>query len=72
MKKSTLLLFTFAIGFIFLGCSEKSVLHSEPKEEKSIEESLAEDDLNSLKDDLNSLNACTVVYCLQRKRIYEH
>ena len=29
-----------------------------------IEESLAED--------LSSLNACTAVYCLQRKRIYEH
>ena len=69
MKKSTLLL-TFLIGFMFLGCSEKSVTHSEksvthsePKE-KSIEQSLA--------DDLSSLNACTAVYCLQRKRIYEH
>ena len=41
MKKSTLL--TFAIGFMFLGCSEKSVTHSEPKKEKSIKESLAED-----------------------------
>ena len=61
MKKSTLIL-TLFIGFIFLGCSEKSVIHSEPKE-KSIEQSA---------DDLSSLNACTVVYCLQRKRIYEH
>ena len=42
MKKSTLL-FTFAIGFMFLGCSEKSVTHSEPKKEKSIKESLAEE-----------------------------
>ena len=63
MKKSTLIL-TLFIGFMFLGCSEKSVTHSEPKEEKSIEQSLAED--------LSSLNACTAVYCLQRKRIYEH
>ena len=66
MKKSTLIL-TLFIGFMFLGCSEKcsekSVTHSEPKEEKSIEQSLA--------DDLSSLNACTAVYCLQRKRIYE-
>ena len=62
MKKS-ILLFTFAIAFMFFGCSEKSVTHSEPKE-KSIEQSFA--------DDLNSLNACTAVYCLQRKRIYEH
>ena len=62
MKKSTLIL-TLFIGFMFLGCSEKSVTHSEPKEE-SIEQSLA--------DDLSSLNACTAVYCLQRKRIYKH
>ena len=62
MKKSTLL-FTFAIAFMFFGCSEKSVTHSEPKEEKSIEQSIA--------DDLSSLNACTAVYSLQRKRIYE-
>ena len=55
---------------MFFGCSEKSVTHSEssvthsePKEE-SIEQSLA--------DDLSSLNACTAVYCLQRKRIYKH
>ena len=61
MKKSTLIL-TLFIGFMFLGCSEKSITHSEPKE-KSIEQSLA--------DDLSSLNACTSVYCLQRKRIYE-
>ena len=54
MKKSTLIL-TLFIGFMFLGCSEKSVTHSEPKEEKSIEQ----------------LKACTAVYCLQRKRIYK-
>ena len=42
MKKSTLL-FTLFIGFMFLGCSEKSVTHSEPKKEKSIKESLAKD-----------------------------
>ena len=41
MKKSTLL--TLFIGFMFLGCSEKSVTHSEPKKEKSIKENLAED-----------------------------
>lgn len=35
MKKSTLI-FTFAISFMFFGCSEKSVTHSEPKEEKSV------------------------------------
>ena len=63
MKKSTLLL-TLLISFMFFGCSEKSVTHSEPKEEKSIEQSLA--------DDLSSLKACTAVYCLQRKRIYKH
>ena len=60
MKKSTLF-FTFAIAFMFFGCSEKSVTHYEPKEEKSIEQSLA--------DDLSSLNACTSVYCLQRKSV---
>ena len=60
MKKSTLIL-TLFIGFMFLGCSEKSVTHSEPKE-KSIEQSLA---------DVSSLKACTAVYCLQRKRIYK-
>ena len=41
MKKS-ILLFTFAISFKFFGCSEKSVTHSEPKEEKSINESFVE------------------------------
>ena len=41
MKKSTLL--TLFIGFMFLGCSKKSVTHSEPKKEKSIKESLAKD-----------------------------
>ena len=41
MKKSTLL--TLFIGFMFLGCSEKSVTHSDPKKEKSIKESLAKD-----------------------------
>ena len=41
MKKSTLI--TLFIGFMFLGCSEKSVTHSEPKKEKSIKESLAKD-----------------------------
>ena len=70
MKKSTLIL-TLLIGFMFLGCSEKSVTHSEPKEEKSIEESLAEDLPVKFQDDLSSLNACTVVYYLQRKRIYK-
>ena len=53
---------------MFLGCSQKSATqksatHSEPKK-KSIEQSLA--------DDLSSLNACTAMYCLQRKRIYKH
>ena len=59
MKKS--LLFTFAM-FMFFGCSEKSVTHSEssvthsePKEEKSINESLAE-----FQDNLGSWNACIV------------
>ena len=59
MKKSTLL-FTFAIAFMFFGCSEKSVTHSEPKEEKSINESLAEDLLAEFQDDLGSWNACIV------------
>ena len=59
MKKSTLL-FTFAISFMFFGCSEKSVTHSEPKEEKSINESLAEDLLAEFQDDLGSWNACIV------------
>lgn len=59
MKKSTLL-FTFAIAFIFFGCSEKSVTHSEPKEEKSINESLAEDLLAEFQDNLGSWNACVV------------
>lgn len=70
MKKSTLLL-TLFISFMFLGCSEKSVTHSEPKEEKSIEESLTKDLPEKVQDDLSSLNACTEVYCLQRKRIYK-
>ena len=59
MKKSTLL-FTFAISFMFFGCSEKSVTHSEPKEEKSINESLAEELLAEFQDDLGSWNACIV------------
>ena len=69
MKKSTLL--TLFIGFMFLGCSEKSVtqksatqksiLHSEPKKEKSIEENLAKDLLTEFQDDLESWNA-SVVY----------
>ena len=59
MKKSTLL-FTFAIAFVFFGCSEKSVTHSEPKEEKSINESLAEDLLAEFQDNLGSWNACVV------------
>ena len=59
MKKSTLL-FTFAITFMFFGCSEKSVTHSEPKEEKSINESLAEDLLAEFQDNLGSWNACIV------------
>ena len=72
MKKSTLLL-TLLIGFMFLGCSEKSVTHSKPEtEEKSIEERLAKDLPVKFQDDLSSLNACTVVYCLQRKRIYKY
>ena len=59
MKKSTLL-FTFAISFMFFGCSEKSVTHSEPKEEKSINESLAEDLLAEFQGNLGSWNACVV------------
>ena len=66
MKKSALL-FTFAITFMFFGCSEKSVTHSEPsvthsepKEEKSINESLAEDLLAEFQGDLGSWNACVV------------
>ena len=59
MKKSTLL-FTFAISFMFFGCSEKSVTHFEPKEEKSINESLAEDLLAEFQDNLGSWNACVV------------
>ena len=59
MKKSTLL-FTIAITFMFFGCSEKSVTHSEPKEEKSINESLAEELLAEFQDDLGSWNACIV------------
>ena len=70
MKKSTLL-FTFAIAFMFFGCSEKSVTqksatqksitHSEPKKEKSIEENLAKDLLTEFQSDLESWNA-SVVY----------
>ena len=59
MKKSTLL-FTFAIAFMFFSCSEKSVTHSEPKEEKSINESLAEDLLAEFQDNLGSWDACVV------------
>ena len=59
MKKSTLL-FTFAIAFMFFGCSEKSVTHSEPKEEKSINENLAEDLLAEFQDNLGSWDACVV------------
>lgn len=59
MKKSTLL-FTFAIAFMFFGCSEKSVSHSEPKEEKSVQESLAEELLIEFQGDLESWNACIV------------
>ena len=63
MKKSTLkstLLFIFAIAFMFFGCSEKSVTHSEPKEEKSVKESLAEELLAEFQDNLGSWNACVV------------
>ena len=43
---------------MFFGCSEKS---AEPKkEEKSINESLAEDLLAEFQDDLGSWNACIV------------
>ena len=68
MKKSTLL-FTFAIAFMFFGCSEKSVTHSEPSvthsepsvtHEKSINEILAEALLAEFQDDLGSWNACIV------------
>ena len=59
MKKSTLL-FTFAFAFMFFGCSEKSVTHPEPKEEKSINESLAEDLLAEFQDNLDSWNACVL------------
>ena len=59
MKKSTLL-FTFAISFMFFGCSEKSVTHSEPNEEKSVKESLAEELLMEFQDDLEPWNACIV------------
>ena len=59
MKKSTLL-FTFAIAFMFFGCSEKSVTHYEPNAEKSINESLAEDLLAEFQDNLGSWNACVV------------
>ena len=59
MKKSTIL-FTFAIAFMFFGCSEKSVTHSEPKEEKSVKESLAEELLAEFQGDLESWNACIV------------
>ena len=59
MKKSTLL-FTFAISFMFFGCSEKSVTHSEPKKEKSINENLAEDLLAEFQDSLDDWNACIV------------
>lgn len=62
MKKSTLLLFTIAITFMFFGCSKKSVTHSEleHKEEKSVKESLAEELLAEFQDDLESWNACIV------------
>ena len=62
MKKLTLL-FTIAITFIFVGCSKKSETHSEPsepKEEQSINESLAEDLLAEFQGDLESWNACIV------------
>ena len=61
MKKS--LLFTFAITFMFFSCSSKSITHSEPsepKEEKSINESLAEDLLAEFQDNLGSWDACVV------------
>ena len=60
MKKS---LFKFTIAFkifgMFFGYSEKRT-HSEPKEEKSINESLAEELLMEFQDDLDSWNACIV------------
>ena len=68
MKKSTLL--TLFIAFMFLGCSEKSVTQksatqksitrSDPKKEKSINESLAKDLLIEFQDNLESWNACIV------------
>ena len=63
MKKSTLL--TFAIAFIFFGCSQKSatqksITRSDPKEEKSIEESLTEDLLTEFQGNLEPWNACIV------------
>ena len=60
MKKSTLLLFTFAVSFMLFVCSTKSITHSEPKEEKSINESLAEELLMEFQGDLGSWNACVV------------
>ena len=70
MKKSTLL-FTLFIGFMFFGCSEKSVTqksatqksitHSEPKKEKSINENLAKDLLIEFQGNLEPWNA-SVVY----------
>ena len=59
MKKSTLL-FTIAIMFMFFSCSRKSVTHSEPKEEKSINENLAEDLLSEFQDSFDDWNACVV------------
>ena len=69
MKKSTLL-FTFAIAFMFFGCSEKSatqksatqksITRSDPKKEKSINENLAKDLLTEFQDNLESWNACIV------------
>ena len=68
MKKSTLL-FTFAIAIMFLGmffgCSEKnvtqkSITHSELKEEKSINETLAEELLAEFQGDLKAWNACII------------
>ena len=69
MKKSTLL--TLFIGFMFLGCSEKSVTQksatqksitrSDPKKEKSINENLAKDLLIEFQGNLEPWNA-SVVY----------
>ena len=62
MKKSKLI-FLFAIANMFFSCSSKSITHSEPsepKEEKSINESLAEDLLAEFQDNLGSWNACVV------------